>query len=324
MANEARTELLLEETACALCDGRSAKEVATGRDYEYWTSELSFTAAQCEKCGHLYLNPRPVPECASLIYPSNYYTLEGRHTTGASFIVGTMKRLVIRNRLADFRELLSGKANVLEIGCGDCSLLLDIGRRCPNVNLTGIDLTFTAQIREECAAAGLALLEGRVEDVDLPKNTYDLIIMNQLIEHLWDPVAVIRKVAASLRDGGMVSIETVNVEGYDRALAPKSHWGAYYFPRHLNFFGFDSLRRLLALAGLATVKQYSLVAPINWAFTFHGILCPTPEKRDRWVGAFFTDRNPLCLGLFTVVDLVARGLGFTTSNQKTIAQKRPE
>lgn len=111
------------------------------------------------------------------------------------------------------------------------------------------------------------------------------------------------------------------MEAYDRKIMKKGYWGAYYFPRHLNFFGFKSPERLLGMTGFETIRQYYLLAPINWTFGFHALTSGAIDRPETGISRFFTDNNSLCLGIFSFLDLVARSIGFTTSNPKTIARK---
>lgn len=310
-----------EEVPCGLCGCVAHTTVAQGYDYEYQTTTQQFTFVQCAQCGHIFLNPRPKMAYAHIIYPPNYYTLEGRHCAQSSKIISFFKKKIIENRLSFFRKSLARPMRVLEIGCGDCSLLLSLKQRFPHITCTGVDLAFTETIRTACTRAHITLLEGPIEEVILTNDSYDLVILNQLIEHLWHPAQVIAKISQGIAPGGMLSIETVNVNGYDRKLFSKSFWGGYYFPRHMNLFSFESLSALLNRNNFKIIKRYSLLAPIIWTFSFHALFCHVPGKKRTIAKRFFTDRNPFCLGFFTLIDWVALLLRVTTSNQKIIAQK---
>ena len=321
MNEKAQKNISSEETACILCGSESKRIIACGFDYQYWTSEMEFSYVECTHCGHIFLNPRPTPGSWPIIYPSNYYTLSGRHSKRSSRIVAFAKRHIIRKRLYDFNTLLKNPSKILEVGCGDCSLLLDLKTLYPNIQLTGVDMRFNKETRHQCAESGIKLIEGRIEDVLLQENEYDLIIMNQLVEHLWDPVEVLTKLRKSLTAKGMVSIETINTSGYDKFFFPKKLWGGYYFPRHLNLFSFESLKRFLDSCGLTTVKQYSLVAPIVWIFSVRALICPRKKHANSLLRKFVSDGNPFCLVIFTIIDIFALILGLKTSNQKTVCRQ---
>jgi 2-polyprenyl-3-methyl-5-hydroxy-6-metoxy-1,4-benzoquinol methylase len=314
-------EIKMELTTCPLCVSSDWTPVEAGRDYEYWTSEKEFYCVLCSKCGHFFQNPRPARESARLIYPDNYSTFVRRHTRGRFNIIAALKKKVLLSRLEHVRTCFSDKAaSVLEIGCGDGQLLLALKKQYPHLNCTGIDLHFAEEAGEMLSAAGIKVIEGAVEGIDLEPNSYTLVIMNQLIEHLWDLDAVIDKVYRCLSPGGMLSIETINVGGYDRKFFSDGTWGGYYFPRHLNYFGTESLRRFLQNKKFEILLQRSLVAPIGWIFNWHARLQKKYGKNCA-VSRFFTDSNPFALAIFTVVDMCALAAGKCTSNQKVIARK---
>lgn len=319
MTPESETSISCESTGCILCGSHTHRPFASGYDYQYWTSRQKFFFMQCTDCHHVYLNPRPRLEDAGMIYPPDYYTLTDRHTEKKSYLIAQMKKKVVRRRLAFLKDRLKESINILEIGCGDGSLLVDLKTNFPEASVMGIDLAISEQTRQRCRAHGILLLQGSVEKTQLPSAHYDLVIMNQVIEHLWSPVEALANIHQALRPGGVLSIETVNISGCERKWFPQGMWGGYYFPRHLNLFSFESLRRLLEQSQFSVVKQYSLLGVVCWAFSFRAFFCRTPESGQNTLAWVFSDKNPMCLALFTVVDLFRIFLGLTTSNQKVFA-----
>lgn len=323
MANQRKPEIIeCRNIPCALCGGMDNKVIATGKDYQYGTTDQTFFFVACLNCGHEYLNPQPVPEDLPKAYPADYYTLEGRHTARKSKIIPHLKSFVIKRRLRDFEELFIHNASVLEVGCGDGSLLIDLKKRYPHLRLTGMDFSVSLETKQQFASLGIYLMICRVEDAVLEPDSFDLIIMNQLIEHVADPPSVLASLSRSLKPGGMLSIETPNRLGYDRRLFYRSFWGGYYFPRHLHLFDKNGMTVLLSRYKLSVERHAYLLAPIIWAFSVQGLL-QNYGKRHFWkiCTGFFTDRNPLCLAIFTMTDLFARLIGLPTSNQKFIARK---
>jgi SAM-dependent methyltransferase len=317
-----RFQFRLHTVSCVICGSHEFSPRARGMDDEYHTSNQWFSFVSCNQCGHEYLNPRPVDEDLPMAYPDTYYTCEGRHTARKSILISTLKSFVIGRRLRDVRDLFERGGRVLEIGCGDGSLLLDLKNRYPGLELTGMDFSVGQDVKTRFDREGISLIIGRVEEANLEPENYDLIIMNQLIEHLTDPPAVLEKLARSLAPGGRMSIETPNRKGYDRRFFRSSCWGGYYFPRHLHLFDDHSLKALLENKGLVVDRHAYLLAPIIWIFSVHAVL--SRKTKGRLMSSttrFFTDRNPLCLAFFTLIDLVARFAGFPTSNQKFIVRK---
>ena len=71
--------------------------------------------------------------------------------------------------------------------------------------------------------------------------------MWDVIEHLRDPVEVIREIGEHLKADGLIFIETGNFENWKRIVA-KDKWGLYLFD-HQFYFSPSSLKRVLQRAG---------------------------------------------------------------------------
>jgi 2-polyprenyl-3-methyl-5-hydroxy-6-metoxy-1,4-benzoquinol methylase len=148
-------------------------------------------------------------------------------------VISRIKKHVILRR---FRQVIGEKkgARILEIGCGEGQFLLALHESFPEAELTGIDFQFHPEHKARLEAAGIGLIVGLAEDAAFSENAFDIIVTNQLIEHLWDIDRVLQACWFALRPGGILTIETPNANGYDRRPFRSGAWGLYYFPRHLN------------------------------------------------------------------------------------------
>lgn len=309
----------LESTNCVVCGSKSAKEEAQSFDFLYYTSDLSFRFLRCTQCGHLYLNPRPAPAEVSTIYPQNYSSFTSKFSQKSSPI-SFVKSQVMKRRLQPFDEVLARGGRVLDVGCGDGQLLIDIKNRYPRVEAYGLDWHFATPVRERLAANNIELYEDVVEQAELPESSFDLVIMNQLIEHLWSPAEALKTIRKSLKPGGLLTIETPNPDGYDRRFFQKGTWGAYYTPRHLNLFSRANLERFLSDNGFCVLQHSNLCAPITWVYSLQSTIrksCP----RLNFATSFLCDTNVLVLATFALIDLIAKSFGVITSNQKVVARR---
>ena len=123
---------------------------------------------------------------------------------------------------------------------------------------------------------------------------------------------------------GMLSIATVNTNGYDRQFFADKAWGGYYFPRHLNVFNEKQLKNFLEGFGLRTALQKNLLAPIIWLNSLEITFGPESGKKHTIPAKVFSPLNPLSMSAVTLIDLTMRALGKTTSNQMIVMQKNGE
>lgn len=308
-----------ESTRCAVCGAHDDEVVARGRDWIFHGSEDELTAVRCGDCGHVYLNPRPTPDAIGLMYPDSYPSFSGAFEAEKS-VLGRIKDRILLSRFNRAGGRLPAGARVLDVGCGDGQFLQSIARARPDLRLHGLDWKFGEANRRALEQQGMTLFEARLEDADLPDDYFDLILMNQLIEHLWEPEAAMRNLLGTLRRGGSVSIETPNTDGWDRRWFIDGLWGGYYFPRHLNLFSTEGLAALLKHAGFEIAAQRDLVAPMIWCYSFRA-WAQTRHPVRPWLDRLFAPENPAALAAFTALDLGAMTVGRRTSNQKVDARR---
>jgi SAM-dependent methyltransferase len=300
--------------ACALCGGRDGRPIARGWDFEYGTTRQEFAFRRCA-CGGVYLDPRPAAAALPRIYPPDYYAYDFQAKLGP--LVARVKGGTERAKARAYLPYLRPEARVLDVGCGDGHLLalLQAEAGFP-LALAGVELAAAASA--EASRRGIHVHHGRVEDVALPAAAYDLIIMNQLIEHVPDPAAVLRRVGAALRPGGHVFLETPNLDSLDARLFRRRYWGGYHLPRHFHLFDRRTLPRLVEGAGLETVALRPLVCPQFWIISVGNWLRARgrPALAERVASPF----SPLCLAPATAIEVVQARLWWT-SNLQLIARR---
>jgi SAM-dependent methyltransferase len=248
---------------CALCGSTESKPIAAGTDREYRTTIEHFCAVACAGCGFVYLNPRPAECELGTIYPKTYH----------SYVIGDgltakMRRMAGRWRMARaLGHYYPKRPRLLDIGCGN-GWLLDVFKDLrPDMVTAGVDID-----EQACRAArerGHLAHTGRFEDIDW-QGHYDIINLTHVIEHLSDPVAVMRRAAGLLSTGGIMVIETPNIGALDHRWF-RNTWGAYHFPRHWSFFDAEHLDRAAADCGLERADLYYLPAPTHWVWTLHNL-----------------------------------------------------
>jgi len=154
-----------------------------------------------------------------------------------------------------------GYRALLEIGCGDGGFLRYLGRTLPSsVKLVGIDLQATNE-----SQGRLRLIQGEVEKVSFAES-FDVIVLFNVLEHLADPVASLRRIVLNLSPGGMVCGEVPNWGSPWRRLFPR-HWQGLQIPRHMTAFEKNTLEKTLQAAGLEVVAIRGVYDPGDLAVT---------------------------------------------------------
>jgi ubiquinone/menaquinone biosynthesis C-methylase UbiE len=100
---------------------------------------------------------------------------------------------------------------ILDGGCGRGFYLNFIRHAC-DAHLAGVDITHTylRVARHVLAEKRIALINASLHVLPFPDDTFDKIILSEILEHLADDVAGLREAARVLRPGGLIAITTPN------------------------------------------------------------------------------------------------------------------
>ena len=295
---------MLEAARCCICGTREAEPVGVGEDFEYRTSPDSFLTVRCDRCGVVYLDPRPVRAEMTTIYPDTYHAFS--FTEDNFGLVYKVRRRLEAHRLLTAAGLLPANARILDVGCGDgfhLDLLREFGPG--GWQLEGVDLDPRAADAAE--ARGFVVHRGSIEELDLPAEHYDFAILLQTVEHVADPASLLRAIRRVLRPGGRLLLVTDNTGSLDFSVAKRRHWGGYHFPRHWYLFDATSMRKLASHTGLAVDELDTMVSPVNWVYSLRNALDDWGAPRS-WVEWFSLD-SPVPLAAFTAFDWVHQRVG---------------
>ncbi len=287
---------------------------------------------ECTSCRLRYLNPRPALDELDVIYPPTYHAYNIRPAAGRAEAPPLVTRLRHRLYSRRFRRPLRYLAerpviDLLDVGCGD-GWMLDLYRLAApgRVRTFGVDLA-----PEACAvarAAGHTVYAGRFEELVFDRQ-FDLVNLSHVIEHVAEPRAFVEKIAAVLRPGGVLVVETPNTGTPEWRWLRGGAWGAYHIPRHWTFFDPGSIRRLGDAAGLTLRELAFHAGPVHWVWTCHNLCL----ARGGLVGALGRRlfeplsvfrgglRALLLLSLFSALDLSLLLVWGQTSNMMTVFQK---
>lgn len=232
----------LIEVPCPLCGARADRTHLLIRDLKFFTPG-EYRLAACTACGFVYLNPRPTPAAIATLYPEGYWVeAEPDREPVAPHLVERAIEQVGRH---------CPGGRVLDVGCGTGvagAVMQRLG-----LKVTGLDPSADA-----CRAArerfGLEVIESTIEAAELPEGGFDAITMFDVLEHLYDPKAVLSKLRRALRPGGLLIAKMPNLAAWQARLCGP-YWFALDSPRHLSMFTPATARRMLEVGGYARVAS---------------------------------------------------------------------
>ena len=255
---------------CMLC-GEVGQPHLQGLKDRLFGVQGTWCLSVCPACGLVWMNPQPLPGEIWKAY-QRYYTHADedpadRKPARAPFLRRKARRLyrwllrrlgVIEARDQVLGMYLSGvrKGRLLEIGCGSGARLADLAAKGWQVVGQDVDAQSAhhAQSRH-----GVTVRVGGLHSLAFEEEAFDCILMNHVIEHLHDPVGVLKECLRILRPGGRLVAVTPNV----RSLGAKSfgvNWLSLDSPRHLHLFDPFTLAKVAAMAGFTSIDTFTSVA----------------------------------------------------------------
>jgi SAM-dependent methyltransferase len=288
----------LETVGCDLCGSTDARPVRCVRDRMY-DIPGEFQLVQCQKCGLLYLNPRPDFASIGRYYPDLDY-----HAFHASD--GLKAKLIKRLREIEAKSLLAGlspNARTLEIGCGTGDLLLAL--REHGADVVGIEPNDAAAVlaRDQ---RGLDVRTGILDSVSLDSAQFDLVLMKYSLEHVHSPRSTLNTIHDLLKPGGRAAFWVPNAASLDARIFSQ-YWRGLDAPRHLYIFTPETMRKLLEAAGLKMVRIGYSGVPNDWAGSFEFWL--RDRGAPKGMSRLFGVSNPLAMAAWLPVSMFTAAIG---------------
>jgi len=199
--------------------------------------------------------------------------------------------------------------------------MLDLLRRVAPSNWTFSGLDWSEDAAQRCSAKGYDARACNVEELDEPDwdGKFDLILMSQVIEHVRYPRDVLARILRILKPGGVISIETPDIDAWDFRVFGNRYWAGYHIPRHFFIFDKSNFSELAVGVGYEVIATKSIINPVAWIHSVKSY-CADHRYLTRFTGTF-NAQNPVWLSIATPIDLVQTKLFHKSSNMQILLRK---
>jgi len=225
------------DVACPAC-GRQGRPIF---------KKYGFTHKRCAYCSTLYCSPRP-PDRLLEAYYRDFKA--AKMWTELLLKADTQRKALqyaprVEQIISVMRKSgLQRGSLALDFGAGSGAFLLCLKKTGFFKEVMALD--HSPECLKACKKSGLKCFSGRIEDLGCQMP--ELISMNDVIEHIYDPASLLKICFKALKRGGFISIATPNGEGFDFKIL-KGKTGNITPPEHLNYFNPGSLSLLLKRCG---------------------------------------------------------------------------
>jgi SAM-dependent methyltransferase len=244
---------------CLICRNTSFQLICQKEQWQY---------RQCRICGLVSLYPRPLQ--ADLLKDYDTYL-----PVQAESIVqwDRMMSLINRKSVDLIEARVEKKGRILDIGCGYGFFLGEMQQR--GWQTQGIEISAVGRAYAQ-QTWNIRVHAEPLEALTLPENHFDVVTLFYVIEHLFDPLSLLREVWRILKPGGLLLLRWPHTAPMLKILGPfVKNYDYFHTPFHLYDFSPSTIAKLLEQAGFAgaatRIGGYSLPAKrLNRWFT---ILC---------------------------------------------------
>ncbi len=221
---------------------------------------------KCHECGLVFLEPKK--ENLGDFYNRNYRKLYTPILNKAcpSREIFNIYLPFQQKRIARFKHLLNEHSRILEIGCSTGHFLYAVKKHvkeCVGIEINAKNAAFA---RKKCK---VKVFSSPLKDTSLPKNYFDVIFLFETLEHMNDPIELLKTAAGFIKPQGSICIQVPNRR--DALLSMyklKSYANFYYREPHIYYFSAQSLLMLACKAGyngkVTMLQEYGFLNHLHW------------------------------------------------------------
>ncbi|MGD8472700.1 MAG: class I SAM-dependent methyltransferase [Anaerolineae bacterium] len=249
----------MSDIACNLCGTRDARVMFRKDSVDF---------LQCRECGLEWVHPLPDMEKMRELYSSpKYYNTDNISQFGYSEYVRNKHLYVnlFNRRLDELLLYTDGKRGLLlDVGCAT-GTLLELAR-LRGWDVMGVDVSeYATGIAHDYY--NLDVFTGELAEAGYVDGQFDVVVMDDLIEHVADPAALVREGRRILKPGGLLTLNTPNRAGLWHLLMGQ-RWFHYRQMEHTFFFSPAVMTDLLDRHGFDVLEIHSSskIIDLNYAF----------------------------------------------------------
>ncbi len=267
----------MSKIVCPVCGSKKTSSYRSDViDFEYHVGG-NFPLIKCVSCGLVRQKFIPSYKKLGNFYPQDYLvygkTSKGRLGVSLAFL----KKQLYKNRAKKYVRLIGNAGRILDVGCANCSLLMSL-KPLGDYELYGIDIK---NLGIDYRSLGVRFKDKSLEEINFPSDFFDLIILDNLIEHVPAPKFFLKKVYRILKPGGWVVGTTPNIRSVDALIFGK-YWGGYHLPRHFYFFTRNTLEKLLEKSGFSNINFPTNANPGDWCVGIQNFLRRNKGKMRKY------------------------------------------
>lgn len=231
---------------CVLCGSRKFSTIC---------SDDPSKLVRCNDCQLVFFNPLP-----SQKYLDNYYSSESGYLPSIEENLRSFeKEPTLWFHTANwilykiYQHMVEEKGQrLLDVGSAYGFFLIFAKQR----GLDVLGLEVSSETSRYARQQGIKVLNETLATAELERNSFDIVTMNNVLEHTLNPVAELEKAFSILKPSGVIYVGTPNLDSLvSRVDGIK--WKMKSWPNHLYYFTPETLGRILDKAGFTVLESFT-------------------------------------------------------------------
>lgn len=267
---------LAQPLDCPVCGGQVFDTWREAFDDRYGHPG-AFNLERCRSCGHLMTSPllseSDLPHLYGTYYPRKNLSPDtvARQAVGVASVPSRWMRWIMGTDNQGQYGVRPGE-KMLDVGCGSGLSLLEA--QALGAQAWGIEAD--PNVQRIAGALGLRVHQGSLHDAPFPGLSFDLIVMNQVIEHIPQPDQTLRLVRTRLAPGGRVVLVFPHVGSFWCRVSG-ARWINWHIPYHLHHFSRAAFARMAQRCGYQVTSSRT-VTPNVWTLLQMRAWRQVPER----------------------------------------------
>lgn len=219
---------------CISCDTKKT---------DFFLRKNGHDICRCLNCGLLFVWPRGFS--TSQLYSKNYFKRIGNGFGFTDYDSEKLASLTTFESILDrLDQYYPRKGKLLDVGAATGVFMKLAKDRSWDVE--GLEVSEWA--KEEAKKKGLSVVRGKLTNSIFKPESFDVVTMLDVIEHMSEPLDDLIAAHQVLKPGGLVLINTPDTESLAAKTSGKL-WPIFVPPEHLFYFNKNNLANLLKKSG---------------------------------------------------------------------------
>jgi 2-polyprenyl-3-methyl-5-hydroxy-6-metoxy-1,4-benzoquinol methylase len=216
--------------------------ICSGTDSAVLFTSGSHSICRCVSCGQVYVSGIDIDVIKEVYNEKQYFAERNAYIVRWDEFSRLFQKII--DKIIKFKP----QGRLLDVGCS-VGILLDVARK-NGFDVKGVEVSTWAS--EFARQKGFDVITGGLLEAAYPEKSFDIVVLNHVLEHIPKPVVILFEAKRILKDDGLLVIGVPNFGSYMAAIK-KGKWASLQPDQHIWQFTHESLLRVLMKTGFSEV-----------------------------------------------------------------------